>query len=286
MKLVEFPLSVGHYVETWRGGDADRRRRLAQVMTELSCGRTLARPPDLCDNELDALIADMTECELPRTPWPALGWGYGHASGLRPDFPREALSLSFELEHLSRRPDGFDDHGHGHRDFGDLYRDAEQGLVAGRQQRPLSADMNEAVLAVSGVIEIWENIEWALERAGLSAEALGPIGRVRPDVPADQGGAVLNDVLPYARGFIERLPTRDAALRLRIERHRNPSNKWESNDMIDIAYLACATVHCDVVVTEKQWVHELGRSGLLELHNTVALHDVAALPQALAELAG
>jgi hypothetical protein len=36
MELVEFPLSVGHYIETWRAGDPSRRRRLAQTMLELS----------------------------------------------------------------------------------------------------------------------------------------------------------------------------------------------------------------------------------------------------------
>jgi hypothetical protein len=54
--------------------------------------------------------------------------------------------------------------------------------------------------------------------------------------------------------------------------------------MIDIAYLACAVVHCDVVVTERQWVHELKRSGLLEQHGTEALHNVAELPSALDDL--
>jgi hypothetical protein len=29
MGSVEFPLSNGHYIETWRVGDPDRRRRLA-----------------------------------------------------------------------------------------------------------------------------------------------------------------------------------------------------------------------------------------------------------------
>ncbi len=56
--------------------------------------------------------------------------------------------------------------------------------------------------------------------------------------------------------------------------------------MVDIAYLARAVVHCDVVVTEKQWVHELRRSELLEEHGTTALHDVAELPQVLVELVG
>ena len=284
MGLVEFPLSTGHYIETWRAGDPARRRRLAQTMLELSLGRTLARPRDLCDNELDAVISRMEATDLPRVPWPALGWGFAHASGLKPDLPREVLNLGLELEHLSNRPVGFDDYGRGHREFGDLYRDGEQGLVAGRQRDSRSPELNEAVLAASAVLEIWENIEWALQRAGLPSEALGPIGRARPDVSREQRGELLIELLPVARDFIADLPSRDAALRLRLERHRNPSNKWESNDMIDIAYLACAVVHCDVVVTEKQWVHELKRSGLLKQHSTQALHDVAELPAALIDL--
>jgi len=73
---------------------------------------------------------------------------------------------------------------------------------------------------------------------------------------------------------------------MRLLRHQNPGTKWESNEMVDIAYLACAVVHCDLVVTEKQWVHELKRSGLLEQHGTQAMHDVAELPSVLADLVG
>jgi hypothetical protein len=135
-------------------------------------------------------------------------------------------------------------------------------------------------------MEIWESIEWGLERAGLPREALGPIGRTRPDLPEEEGARLLNELLPVARGFIARLPTRDAALRLRSARHRNPATKWESNDMVDIAYLASAVVHCDVVVTERQWVHELRQSGLVDTHRVVALTDVARLPQVLVDLVG
>jgi hypothetical protein len=129
MELVQFPLSRGHYIETWRAPDPARRRRLAKTMIELSEGRTVAGPPDLCDNELDALIARMVERASPRAPWPALGWGFAHLSGLKADFPRAALDLRIELEHLATRPQGFDEHGRGHRAFGDLYRDEEQGLA-------------------------------------------------------------------------------------------------------------------------------------------------------------
>ena len=284
MGLVQFPLSTGHYIETWRAGDPGRRERLAQTMIELSRARTLARPPDLCDSELDAFIAEIAGTPLPRPAWPPLGWGYAHASGAMADFPLSAIDLNHELRHLANRPDGFDDHGRGHREFGDLYRDGERGLARSRQERAGPAELQEAIIAGSAVMEIHENIAWALDRAGLPAEALGPIGLTRPDLQAEQIYEVLNELLPMARAFISKLPTRDAALRLRLSRHQDPSARWESNDMVDIAYLACATVHCDVVATEKQWVHELSRSGLLEMHGTRALHDVVELPQTLLDV--
>lgn len=281
MGLVQFPLSTGHYIETWRVGDAARRRRLAEAMIALSQGCTLARPPDLCDSELDSLLARWAGGPLPRPSWPPLGWGFAHASGLNPDFHRSQLDLDHELRHLAQRPDGFDGHGRGHREFGDRYRDGERQLPD-RDHR-LSAGLDEAVIASSAVLEIHENIGWALERAGLPAEILGPIGLARPDLPGQQVQEVVNGLLPVARAFIAELATRDAALRLRLQRHKNPNARWESNDMVDIAYLACAVVHCDVVVTEKQWVHELRQADLLGSHGTEALSDVARLPEVLVE---
>lgn len=281
--LVQFPLSTGHYIETWRVGDDGRRARLAQAMIELSQGRTLARPPELCDSELDAVIAHILDRCPARPPWPPLGWGSDHASGRIADFRREVLDLEHELRHLSTRPPGFDQHGHGHRDFGDLYRDGERQLGNRESGPELGPAFDEAVIAGSAVMEIHENIAWALERAELPADALGPIGLTRPDLPAEQIMQVLDDLLPVARGFIAQMPTRDAALRLRLRRHQDPNARWESNDMVDIAYLACAVVHCDVVVTEKQWVHELRGSGLLDDYGTRALSDVTKLPEVLVE---
>jgi hypothetical protein len=284
MGLVEFPLSVGHYIETWRRRDGASRARLAQTMMELARGRTLARPPDLCDNELDEFIGTVYRTRSPRPPWPPLGWGFPHASAMIPDLASDQLILEHEERHLAHRPDGFIEHGHGHRDFADLYRDGERGLAERQKTSPLGKDMDKAIIAASAVMEIHENIGWALDRAGLPIESLGPIGVARPDLPADQIDIVLTDLLEVAEGFIAELPTRDAALQLRLRRHQNPNAKWESNDMIDIAYLACAVVHCDIVVTEKQWVHELRESGLLDKHATRALHDVAELPRVLVEV--
>lgn len=286
MGLVEFPLSTGHYIETWRASDPDRRRRLAETMIELSQGRTLAKPPDLCDNELDVVISKISGMQSPRDPWPPLGWGFLHASGTIPGTVRSQVALDLEVEHLAQRPEGYLAHGGGHRDFAELYRQGEQGLLAGDELLAQPPSVREAIVAVSAVMEIHENIGWALERAGLPADSLGPIGTARPELPAQQGAKLVSELLPVARAFIGELPTRDAALRLRLLRHQNPATKWECNDMVDVAYLACAVVHCDLVVTEKQWVHELKRSGLLERHGTRAMHKVAELPSVLMHLVG
>lgn len=276
--LVGFPLSAAHYIETWRAGNSERRRRLAETMIELSRARTIARPPDLCDNELDAFLAQAFLGIPTQQPWPVFGWSYGHVAHLTSELTEDTVDLEVEVRHLAERPAGFDGYGRGHRDFGDLYRTGEQQLAHGKSE---PTELREAILAASAVMEIHENIEWALDRAGLPRDALGPIGRVRPDLPGEDVQEVLNELLPIAQGFVGELPTRGAALRLRSMRHQNPETKWESNDLNDIAYLACAVVHCDVIVTEKQWVHELRRSGLLETHSTEALDDVRKLPEVL-----
>jgi hypothetical protein len=94
MGLVEFPLSVGNYIETWRRRDDASRARLAQTMMELAQGRTLARPSDLCDNELDEFIGSVHGTRSPRRPWPPLGWGFPHASAMIPDLASDQLILA------------------------------------------------------------------------------------------------------------------------------------------------------------------------------------------------
>jgi hypothetical protein len=52
----------------------------------------------------------------------------------------------------------------------------------------------------------------------------------------------------------------------------------EEGDIRDLAALSIAVAYCDVVVTEKQWVHVLRQAKVDELMQTTLLSSAADLP--------
>jgi hypothetical protein len=81
--------------------------------------------------------------------------------------------------------------------------------------------------------------------------------------------------------FIDDLPTRYVTNVMRSAKHRQTQQTWEPNDFIDILALPVAAVYCDVVVTEKQWVHRMRQGKVEERYNTRLLNDVADLVDVL-----
>jgi hypothetical protein len=255
-----FPLSSGHYIETWRQSNDGRRRRLAHTMSELSRHVAIASPPVLCNVEIDSYLqARFGRPSEPRR-CPVFGRGLAHTTEHAP-VPVAPYSPSVEEKLLARRPDGFLPHGRGHLDYAEAYADAEQALQA---DIPRLRGLERYTLFATAVAEIEENISEALARASLPPTLL------------------MQFLVEDAKEFISALPTRAAALRLREVRHQNREKAWEPNDMNDVAYNACAVVHCDVIVTERFWADMLRRSRLNVEHDTVVLTDVADLPEALA----
>jgi hypothetical protein len=53
---------------------------------------------------------------------------------------------------------------------------------------------------------------------------------------------------------------------------------WSMNDLTDIDALSRAVVHCDIVVTERQWATLVIRAALDEKYQTIVLHDLEELP--------
>lgn len=51
-----FPLSIGHYVETWKKRSAAQRHELAQTMAAVSCNHAIAPHAELLPGELDRAL--------------------------------------------------------------------------------------------------------------------------------------------------------------------------------------------------------------------------------------
>ncbi|WP_167045026.1 hypothetical protein [Salinibacterium sp. ZJ454] len=69
---------------------------------------------------------------------------------------------------------------------------------------------------------------------------------------------------------------------MRSAKLRQTQQKWELNDFNDILALPVAAVYCDIIVTEKQWVHRLRQGKVDERYGTTLLHDTADLVDILA----
>ena len=61
-------------------------------------------------------------------------------------------------------------------------------------------------------------------------------------------------------------------------RHTASQKAWERQDLIDISALAVACVYCDIVVTERFWVHAARRAELEQRFGTTLLHRLTDLP--------
>ena len=92
---------------------------------------------------------------------------------------------------------------------------------------------------------------------------------------ADDLGAVQRDeVPPPAAG-------RAVGCSTRCARDLHARGQHEPSDLNDLAALSIAVAYCDIVVTEKQWVHVLTKSKADKQMNTTLLSDVAKLPEAI-----
>ena len=77
------------------------------------------------------------------------------------------------------------------------------------------------------------------------------------------------------------MPVRWVGHLLLRSKQRNRQQSFEPNDLSDLSALAVATVHCDVVVTERQWAARIHDSGAARLHATTAIAKLGELPALL-----
>lgn len=279
-----FVLCGARYMENLQRRDLESRTRLGRVMIELSRFETLAPPSVIVPAELDqALHAEFGRPVDPTFP-AIFGFGAAHAFGqsslayttppeaatlppnVRAAFEREATIMS-ETAALIGPPDNFMPEVRDviqARPFSREYAAAEnelsQRLAAqgyGRGER-----LTDAVTATV-LRDIREPLYDALRRAPVTEDEFFALGR---------------------EGFkrlIGRLPSRRVTVEMRRARHANPQKRWEPNDLNDVSALAIAVPYCDVVVTERSWVHVLTTAGADRTNDTILISDVAQIPELL-----
>ncbi|MGI8699918.1 MAG: hypothetical protein ACR2JU_01685 [Nocardioidaceae bacterium] len=77
------------------------------------------------------------------------------------------------------------------------------------------------------------------------------------------------------------LPTRYVTNVLRSAKHRQGQQRWEPNDFIDIVALPVPAVYCDVLVTEKQWAHQMRQGKVPDRYATTVLSRVDDLVEVI-----
>lgn len=286
---VSFPLDAGRYMETAKRADWTSRQELAATMAELSRFHAIAPPSVVVPAEIDAALhARFGVPDPPRTAQ-VFGVGAGHAFGggidtagrLRlpegavvPPGWRTAMDSAMQqvLEHalLTGPPPEMQASAEHQQLLARMTQDhqfAEGRADLARRLAEQGYDkkdkLDRAMLA-GELVDILAPVNDALARAGID-----------PDRFIDALG---RDGLT---AFIRDLPTRAVTVDLLRDKHAQGQQKWEPNDLNDVVYLPVAAVHCDVVVTERQWTNRLTRAGVPRRHGTVVLSDLTDLTDVL-----
>jgi hypothetical protein len=283
-----FPIDIYRYLETGKRGDDRSRIDVADLMFELSQQHTMARSNALLPTEIDqALKRRFGRPEQPRQHQ-VFGVGLSHITAgavTHPPFdpsklpatgktlsPHELLKVEQIYNDLVGRellrmgPDpvreaGFDP---SNTELAQCFVDYENSIAAAIHDQGLSGALLELAVRASDLGGIQGPVSEALNRIGMTWDAF--IVQAGPS---------------ELREFVDDLPTRNVTNLMRSAKLRQTEQKWELNDFNDLAALPVAAVYCDVVVTEKQWVHWLRQGDVDKRYKTKLLSDTAGLVDVL-----
>lgn len=284
-----FPLDTNRWNETGKRQDDASRRRLASIMIELSQRNTMRRADLVTTHELDSILHELCGRPAEVEPLQVHGVGLAHMMGGAVTLPKMRVPEGVQLDDLQL--------GTVEANFEAL---VEAELFTGgpvadetpeiKALRKSLADVNQEYAAheesiaeqllLNGFTK-GNRLNDALAYADLGAI----LGRLTERIVAaglDPGDFFRTHLSPDPSHFISRLPSRHVAAVMRKAKHAQGQQRWTHTDFTDLLGLPVAVVHCDVVVTEKQWVHHFSQAGVAERYDTVLLSDTAELATKLA----
>lgn len=272
-----FPLSSGHWMETWKQRNAIRRHGLARTMATVSRNHGIASPHRLLPGELDRALK--RRFGRPTTLRPLVPFGLGAAHILGDDVPRVSDSARArigeanpslgpsELDHLIDAMLLAGPHADLPVDGVPLppmqsaidFAEAQSRLAASFAEHGDHKATRRAAIAQIALQDIDDALRDALTHAGISWAEFAALG---------EDGVT---------AFMLDLPTRGPGLELMWRLHDNTETNWTPNDMIDIGFLSTAVGYCDIVVTERKWAAMLNQTGVAARAHTIVIHDLADL---------
>lgn len=268
-----FPLSGSHYVETYKRGDPQARRRLGEFMFSVAGLERIADAPQLLVDEVRTAASLLLDLAEPSRPKP-FGQGMEHVfpqAGAIYETPTMATAIArfgraaiverAELEMIAgpsfqlpafgiARPN--DTIPQRHLDF-------ELGTRARLLNEGLTSDLAQRTIYAQEAMDVVEPL-----KAFLHANRI-------------DGGSLMSDAGMTA--LLHAMPARGAVVRMRASAHQNADFKWAIGDLHDISALGTAAGYCDIVVCEKHWGSILGRHA--KSLNARILTSVRDLPDLL-----
>ena len=285
---VSFPLDMYRYWETSKRRDDRSRDDVVDTMLELSNQHTMALPFPLLDREIDlALKRRFGRPEHPRQVQ-EFGIGIRHIGEGRLDWPELDLSalpdggvslapgLSSRLSELINQsaeeallragPDAYRASGFAHSDsdHAERFVEFENKVAATIATNRLTGDAIDVAVRATDFGDIRPAVTIALGRIGMTYQEF-------------MDGINVGELI----SFIDDIPTRYVTNAMRSAKHRQTQQKWEPNDFADVVALPVPAVYCDVLVTEKQWVHRMRQGKVDRRYNTKLLANTADLVDVL-----
>ncbi|QOC25830.1 hypothetical protein IC744_05580 [Microbacterium hominis] len=286
---VVFPLDLYRYWETSKRSHDRSRNDVVDVMRELAQQQTMALPLGILDMELDAALQRRFGRPESLRQQTVFGTGLRHITGDRINWPEPDYSAlpgggasipGDRRSHLELALIEVIEE-HLHRAGPDTFRAAGFDLAAADHGKRFVEFENKVAASIA---------EYGLTGGAVDQAVRGAdLGDIRPAVTQALGriGVTWDEFVDHATvadlmRFMDDLPTRYVSNVMRSDKHRQTEQKWEPNDFIDVVALPVAAVYCDVVVTERQWVHRLRQGHVDQRYDTVLLSNTADLVNVLA----
>jgi hypothetical protein len=271
----KFPLSSAHYMEVSKDGNAERRRRLATFMVELSERRSMISSPALMRSLVVAGLCQLLGRPNELGEPPVFGRGLNWVFGEHLLSATERFSYPFRASMLER------------------YLDSDQETVEVLSDSPTLAHRPEAAALRKEEMKLATHaavIRDAIAPYGKEARRMSYSGSLFSSILADFEFALRRLDIPLSQFYadpaealklIDFIPPLDIERDLVLGRDFHLDRKPAGNDMLDITAISMAIAYCDIVVTERFWEHIANTTGVAKRYDTLVISDVNGLQQFL-----